>query len=84
MGVDETEEVLPPIVVGDGDDMRVVGVDGEPVIAMEDVDDEEDEGIIDEVTVAGEEIELVSPQIDMMLLLSVLMYPVNFVSISSK
>ena len=81
MGVDETEEVLPPIVVDDGDDMRVVGVDGEPVIAMEDVDDE---GIIDEVTVAGEEIELVSPQIDMMLLLSVLMYPVNFVSIFSK
>ena len=80
MGVDETEEVLPPIV-DDGDDMRVVSVDGEPVIAMEDVDDE---GIIDEVTVAGEEIELVSPQIDMMLLLSVLMYPVNFVSISSK
>ena len=64
--------------------MRVVGVDGEPVIAMEDVDDEEDEGIIDEVTVAGEEIELVSLQIDMMLLLKILMYPVNFVSISSK
>jgi len=62
-------------------------VDGEPVLAVEYVDDEEDEGIVGEVaavSVAGEEIELDSSQIDMMLLLSVLMYPVNFVSISTK
>jgi len=37
-----------------------------------------------EPLLAVEDIELVSPQIDAMLLLSVLMYPVNFVSFSSK
>ena len=87
--VGEAEEV-PPAVVGVGDDTRIVGeldVDAEPVLSVEDIDEDEDEGIVVEVsvrTVAAEEIELVSPQIEMMLLLSVLMYPLNFVSISSK
>ena len=87
--VGEAEEV-PPAVVGVGDDTRIVGeldVDAEPVLSVEDIDEDEDEGIgveVSVITVAAEEIELVSSQIDMMLLLSVLMYPLNFVSISSK
>ena len=85
----EAEEV-PPVVVGVGDDIRIVGeldVDAEPVLSVENIDDEEDEGIAGEVsviTVAAEEIELVSLQIDMILLLSVLIYPLNLVSTSSK
>ena len=83
----EAEDVSPA-VVGVGDDTRIVGeLDAEPVLSVEDIDEDEDEGIVVEVsvrTVAAEEIELVSPQIEMMLLLSVLMYPLNFVSISSK
>ena len=61
-------EEVPPVVVGVGDDVGIV-----------------DELDVDaELVLAVEDIELVSPQIDVMLLFSVLMYPVNFVSISSK
>ena len=68
-GTDVGEAVeVPPVVLDVGDDVRVV-----------------DELDVDaEPVLAVEDIELVSPQIDAMLLLSVLMYPVNFVSFSSK
>ena len=86
----------PKVVVLGVEDSKDVGVDTETdgtdvgeaeevppvVVGVGDVVVELD--VDAEPVLAVEDVELVSPQIDVMLLLSVLMYPVNFVSFSSK
>ena len=86
--VDDSSEAVDVCglpVVGDtevvDDSSEVVDVCGAPVVGDTDVVDTL--GVVDD-EVVEEETGLVSPQINVMLLLSVLIYPFNFVLVSSK
>ena len=84
---DKSEVVEGCLEVADGgtevvdDSSEVVDVCGAPVVGDTDVVDTP--GVVDD-EVVEEETGLVSPQINVMLLLSVLIYPFNFVLVSSK
>ena len=79
--VDDSSEVVDVCGVPVVGDTEVVDVCGAPVVGDTDVVDTP--GVVDD-EVVEEETGLVSPQINVMLLLSVLIYPFNFVLVSSK